>query len=38
MRMAEVYDRQAVLTLDADFAIYRKHGKAPLTLLNPSMG
>ena len=29
VRMAEIYDRHAVLTLDSDFAIYRKHGHVP---------
>jgi uncharacterized protein len=36
VRMAEIHDRHAVLTLDSDFAIYRKHGRLPLTLITPS--
>jgi predicted nucleic acid-binding protein len=30
VRMAEIYERHAVLTLDSDFSVYRKHGKIPL--------
>jgi len=30
VRMAEIHERHAVLTLDADFSIYRKHGGVPL--------
>jgi predicted nucleic acid-binding protein len=37
VRMAEVHDRHAVLTLDSDFSIYRKHGRAPLPLLHPTI-
>jgi uncharacterized protein len=36
VRMAEVYDRHAVLTLDSDFLVYRKHGRAALTLIHPT--
>lgn len=36
VRMAEIHDRHAVLTLDSDFAIYRKHGRVPLTLIHPA--
>jgi predicted nucleic acid-binding protein len=36
VRMSEIYDRHAVLTLDSDFLIYRKHGRAPLTLIHPT--
>ena len=36
VRMAEIYDRHAVLTLDSDFLVYRKHGRASLTLLHPA--
>jgi predicted nucleic acid-binding protein len=35
VRMAEIHERHAVLTLDADFSIYRKHGRAPLALIHP---
>lgn len=35
VRMAEIHDRHAVLTLDADFSIYRKNGRMPLTLIQP---
>jgi predicted nucleic acid-binding protein len=36
VRMAELHDRHAVLTLDSDFLVYRKHGRTPLTLLYPT--
>jgi uncharacterized protein len=35
VRMAEIHDRHDVLTLDADFAVYRKHGRVPLPLVYP---
>jgi uncharacterized protein len=35
VRMAEIYDRHDVLTLDSDFTIYRKHGRVPLKLIHP---
>ena len=35
--MAEIHDRHAVLTLDSDFSIYRKHGRVSLTLLHPTL-
>jgi predicted nucleic acid-binding protein len=36
VRMSEIHDRHAVLTLDSDFLVYRKHGRAPLTLIHPA--
>jgi uncharacterized protein len=36
VRMAEIYERHAVLTLDSDFIIYRKHGRTPLPLICPA--
>jgi predicted nucleic acid-binding protein len=36
VRMAEVHKRHAVLTLDSDFSVYRKHGRTPLTLIHPA--
>ena len=36
VRMSEIHDRHAVLTLDSDFMVYRKHGQAPLTLIHPA--
>jgi uncharacterized protein len=36
VRMAEIHDRHAVLTLDSDFSVYRKHGRVSLTLIHPS--
>jgi predicted nucleic acid-binding protein len=35
VRMAEIHDRHEVLTLDADFSVYRKHGRVPLKLIHP---
>lgn len=35
VRMAEIHDRHDVLTLDSDFAVYRKHGRVPLPLIHP---
>ena len=36
VKMAELHERHAVLTLDSDFLFYRKHGKAALTLIHPT--
>jgi uncharacterized protein len=33
--MAEIHERHAVLTLDSDFSVYRKHGRLPLMLIHP---
>jgi predicted nucleic acid-binding protein len=35
VRMAEIHEQHTVLTLDADFSIYRKHGRVPLALIHP---
>ena len=35
VRMAEIHDRHDVLTLDADFSVYRKHGRVALKLIYP---
>ena len=37
VRMAEIYERHDVLTLDSDFSIYRKHGRVPLGLILPAV-
>jgi len=37
VRMTEIYEGHAVLTLDSDFAIYRKHGWAALPLIYPTV-
>jgi uncharacterized protein len=37
VRMAEIHDRHAVLTLDSDFLVYRKHGQGALTLIHPTV-
>jgi hypothetical protein len=34
--MAEIYERHAVLTLDSDFLVYRKHSRIPLALIHPA--
>jgi len=36
VRMAEIHDQYAVLTLDSDFMIHRKHGHEPLMLIFPA--
>jgi uncharacterized protein len=36
VRMSEIYDRHAILTLDPDFLIYRKNGRSPLALIHPA--
>jgi predicted nucleic acid-binding protein len=36
VRMAEIHDQYAVLTLDSDFTVYRKHGHEPLALIFPT--
>ncbi len=36
VRMAEIHDRHVVLTLDSDFLIYRKNGRAPLPVIHPA--
>ena len=35
VRMAELFDGCPVLTLDADFSVYRKHGRHALELIHP---
>lgn len=35
VRMAEIYEQHAILTLDADFSVYRKHGRVSLALIYP---
>jgi predicted nucleic acid-binding protein len=37
VRMSEIHERHAVLTLDSDFSVYRKHGRIPLTLIRPAV-
>jgi predicted nucleic acid-binding protein len=36
VRMAEIHEQHAVLTLDSDFSVYRKHGRTPLALIYPA--
>lgn len=38
VRMAEIYERHAVLTLDSDFTVYCKHGRDTLALIYPAHG
>lgn len=35
VRMAELFDRHRIFTLDSDFAVYRKHGREPIDLIVP---
>ena len=35
VRMAEIHQHHAIMTLDPDFTIYRKHGRTPLALIRP---
>lgn len=35
VRMTELFDAHAVLTLDADFSVYRKSGREALDLIHP---
>ena len=37
VRMAEIHENHSVLTLDADFRVYRKHGRVPITLMHPAV-
>jgi hypothetical protein len=36
LRMAEIRERHAVLTLDSEFSVYRKRGRVPLALIYPA--
>ncbi len=36
VRMAELFERHQVFTLDSDFSVYRKHGREALQLIAPS--
>jgi uncharacterized protein len=36
VRMAEIHEQHAILTLDSDFWIYRKHGRVALRLIHPA--
>ena len=36
VRMTEIYEQYAVLTLDSDFTVYRKHGRESLALIYPA--
>jgi uncharacterized protein len=36
VRMTEIYERQAVFTLDSDFMFYRKNNHDPLALVYPT--
>jgi predicted nucleic acid-binding protein len=36
VRMSEIHERHAVLTLDSDFLVYRKHGRMALPLIHPT--
>ena len=36
VRMAEIHQKHAVMTLDSDFFVYRKNGREPLRLHHPT--
>ena len=36
VRMAELYDGSPILTLDADFSVYRKNGRQVIELISPN--
>ena len=36
VRLAELFDEATVITLDADFSVYRKHGRQSIPLLAPA--
>lgn len=36
VRMAELHEKHRVLTLDSDFAVYRRHGRQALELIIPA--
>ena len=38
VRMAELFERHLVFTLDSDFSVYRRNGREPLDLIFPSRG
>jgi hypothetical protein len=38
VRMAELFQRHQVFTLDSDFSVYRKNGREPLMLIYPPRG
>lgn len=35
VRMAEIYEKHVIFTLDSHFTVYRKYGKEPLKLVYP---
>jgi predicted nucleic acid-binding protein len=37
VRMAEIHEEHAILTLDSDFFVYRKHGRVALALIHPTV-
>ena len=38
VRMAELFERHQVFTLDSDFSVYRRNGREPLDLILPQRG
>jgi predicted nucleic acid-binding protein len=38
VRMAELFERHRIFTLDSDFTVYRKNGREPLDLIYLSQG
>jgi predicted nucleic acid-binding protein len=37
VRLAELNDGSSVLTIDGDFAVYRKHGRRVIPLIAPGL-
>jgi predicted nucleic acid-binding protein len=37
VRMAEIHESHAVMTMDSDFSVYPKHGRVPITLIHPTV-
>jgi len=38
VRMAELFERHRIFTLDSDFSVYRKHGREALEMIVPIRG
>jgi len=36
VRLAELHERASVLTIDSDFAVYRKHGRRAIPVISPA--
>ncbi len=38
VRMAVIHENHPILALAREYAIYRKHGRVPMTLMHPALG